>query len=396
VVRASTIDQLKPPEVSVSPTLGRMATFPNADPPIPVKLGDLGEIAAAIPHIVGFVPEESLVVMSMRASIDGRDRVGLTMRFDLPPERYDAELAEQIAIRLAADKADFALVACWTEEQSVGGEHPRTRLIDLIGSAIDERDMLLRDALLVRSGRWWSYLCDDPDCHPAEGSPIPEDTDIAAAHAMAGRRLLPGRSAMRDQLRPVEHVARRAMEQAIDAAHDDVVNAMVEGGLALPRAETVALAQRLLDRYVDPRTATLTDAEAARLIAGFVDVQARDQVLSRALDGDLDVMQRLLIDLCRRAIPPKDAPTCTLLAAVAYARGDGGLANVALERALNSDPSYSLANLLSNALYQQVPPSALRAAWSGLADTDGDIDEQSHEPQKPSGRKKRRRAARRH
>ena len=59
-------------------------------------------------------------------------------------------------------------------------------------------------------------------------------------------------------------------------------------------------------------------------------------------------------------MPPDDAPVLALLGWVAYAHGDGGLANVALERCLASDPDYTLAHLLVEMLARQVPPREVR------------------------------------
>jgi hypothetical protein len=47
---------------------------------------------------------------------------------------------------------------------------------------------------------------------------------------------------------------------------------------------------------------------------------------------------------------------------VSYIHGNGLVAMTALERALKSDPEYSLALLLEEALMRQVPPSRLRQA----------------------------------
>src|SRR4051794_21906587 len=348
-----------PGRVPDSPSLVGMVSLPRADAML-IKLSDPADMAAAIPHLVGFQPEESLVVVSLRRP---RKRIGLTMRFDLPPESCDAELAEQVALRLVGDKAAFALLACCTDATSLHGAHPRAGLIDRIERELDKRDVPMLDALLIRDGRWWSYRCEDAGCCPPDGKEIPAATDIAAAHALLGRGVLPSRSALREQMKPVEFVSRRAMEQAIDVTAITVAKRMQIEKADVVRDETVSLVRKLMKRYVDPTVATVTDEEAARVIVGIVDVHARDRILAQGLDHDLEVVQRLFIDLCRRAIPPDDAPTCTLLAGFAYADGNGGLANVALERALQSDPHYSLANLLRDALYHQVPPSLMRKAW---------------------------------
>jgi hypothetical protein len=233
-------------------------------------------------------------------------------------------------------------------------------------------------------------VCDDPACCDIEGSEVPDDTEIAAAHALLGRALLPSRQALRDQIKPVEFVARRSMQQALDRALDDVLDEALTGNRQRAQDATVQLVRTLVERYADPRTASLTDDQAARVIAGLDDVLARDRILAAGLRDDPGVVQRLFLDLCRRAVPPYDAPTCTVLAGLAYASGNGALANVALERALETDQTYSLALLFRDALHQQLPPELLRQAWR---DADGEL---THKPRSRGTRKKRRKAPRRH
>ncbi|HVE74303.1 MAG TPA: DUF4192 family protein, partial [Mycobacteriales bacterium] len=73
-----------------------------------------------------------------------------------------------------------------------------------------------------------------------------------------------------------------------------------------------------------------------------------------------DALRSLLTDLCRATVPPYDAPVCTLLGWVGYAAGEGAVANVAVDRALASEPTYSLALLLREFLHHQVPPREVR------------------------------------
>src|SRR4051812_6238144 len=66
-----------------------------AAPDMPVvRLTSPGEIAAAVPHLCGFLPSESLVAVSLRGE---RHRIGLCMRLDLPPAEVDEDVAEQVA-----------------------------------------------------------------------------------------------------------------------------------------------------------------------------------------------------------------------------------------------------------------------------------------------------------
>jgi hypothetical protein len=53
-----------------------------------------------------------------------------------------------------------------------------------------------------------------------------------------------------------------------------------------------------------------------------------------------------------------------LLAFVAWQAGDGALASIAIERALDADPGYSMALLIADALHAGLPPSAARLSMS--------------------------------
>ena len=54
----------------------------------------------------------------------------------------------------------------------------------------------------------------------------------------------------------------------------------------------------------------------------------------------------------------------TTLAFVAWQQGNGALANVALDRALDDDPHYSMAVLLRQAIDSGAPPSLARLPMS--------------------------------
>jgi hypothetical protein len=101
------------------------------------------------------------------------------------------------------------------------------------------------------------------------------------------------------------------------------------------------------------------DEDAAALAVALHDVAVRDEVATWALERS-DGLLALLEQVARRTAPPSDAPVCTLLAWVAYARGDGARANVALDRALRTDPEHSLALLLRRALDSGITPGEVR------------------------------------
>jgi hypothetical protein len=319
-----------------------------ADPEMPVvRLTSPGEIAAAVPHLCGFVPTESLVAVSLRGE---RKRIGLTLRLDLHPSDLDEEVAEQVAGRLAHDQAASVVLVFYTDEP---GDRPREALMRALIDAVELRGMAIMEALLVRDGRWFSYTCNSSRCCPPEGTAVPAPTDLlAAAAAYDGRAVLRDRDELVASLAPPVLLAARAAEQRLDAALEAWLVVVADKGRTAARDDAVAALRAALTGVPD-------DLDVAGLVVPLQDVLVRDEVVLWALD-DTEALLSLLLRLARECVAPYDVPVCTLIALVAWVRGDGALANVALDRALAGDPTYTLAGLFRVGLDGQLPPSAVK------------------------------------
>ena len=96
------------------------------------------------------------------------------------------------------------------------------------------------------------------------------------------------------------------------------------------------------------------------MVWGLRDLDVRDRALQLATGPGAPAAEILWTECTRRAPGPLAAAPATLLAVSAWLRGDGAMANVALARALEVEPAYALARLLSRALAECVPPAELR------------------------------------
>src|SRR3712207_1618759 len=96
-------------------------TSPTSAADAVTRLRTPAEILAALPHLVGFVPQRSVVAVALH----GGGRVGVTMRVDLPSHNHNAALAAQLAARLAHDGATSALLVVYSDEDRAGGRLPR-------------------------------------------------------------------------------------------------------------------------------------------------------------------------------------------------------------------------------------------------------------------------------
>jgi hypothetical protein len=182
---------------------------------------------------------------------------------------------------------------------------------------------------------------------------------LAAAHAFNGDVVLADREALVATTRCVGGVAAVSMRQAIDRSvraleHDHDSGRLVE--------ESLALVDRLCADYARGPMHLSHDAAAALTLRAH-NVVFRDALLGRVARGD-EPLERLVGDLARLAQPPYDAPAATMLGVAGYFRGDGVVGLAAAERALATDPDYSLAQLLSQAISGQMHPKHMRRIWS--------------------------------
>ena len=324
------------------------------------RLSSSGEILAVLPSLCGFWPAESLVLLSLRGP---RKRIGLTARIDLPPDEQAGAVAELCADRMRADGADLVLLAVFSEHGVRAG------LVETVRAACDARGLPVLDALHVAAGRWTSYDC-SAACCPPTGTPLPDDPAVLgllrAEQVATGRVLLSSREELVRSVAGPTLLAAAAAERSLEEAVQAWGAHRLEHGAQASRRSTLEHARALLDRVADGVSVELPDA--ARLTVGLADVHARDELAGLMLSRS-DELLSMLLQVARAVPPPDDAPVCTLLAWTAYGRGDGGLANVALDRALAGDPDYSLARLLRQCLDGGIRPEEVRrlAAQTGKA-----------------------------
>ena len=314
-----------------------------------------------VPHLLGFHPALSFVVIGAAGR---RQQVELGFRYDLP-DPPDAAAAAEIA-----DHAVAVLI-----ERRIGtvigiGYGPGrlvTPVADALAVAVGSSRLQLRELLRVEDGRYWSYLCGNVDCCPPEGTPFDyPSSPVAAAMTVAGLAAYPDRAALASTLAPVTGAAAQAMDQAIDRACAQaqalVGRAQREGG-GNPLWLSINEGRRAVREAIRVYRAggRIADPDGfARLLVGLVNLPVRDDAWARMVPEHQEAHLRLWADVVRRANGPWLPAPAALLAFTAWQAGNGTLANVALDRALDADPDYSMARLLREILTAGVPPSQAR------------------------------------
>jgi hypothetical protein len=325
-----------------------------------VRIGSSDGILAVVPHLLGFYPADSLVMLGVGGP---HARIRLTFRYDLP-DPLDRALADDIALHAAAvlRRQDLTM----TVAVGYGSAEPVGIMMTALLPALREADIEVQDLLRVADGRYWSLACTDPDCCPPEGVPFdPEVHPASAALAAAGLPVRADRAALAATLAPEPGAAQPMREavararartgQLVDlsavAAGDDPFQPVADAGRRLVK--------QVVTRYRLGGKLTADD-DIAWLGVVLGDLRVRDDAWARMDPEHNEAHRRLWTDLLRRLPADLAAAPAALLAFTAWQAGDGALASIAIERALAADPEYSMALLIGDALHAGLPPSAAR------------------------------------
>ncbi len=312
----------------------------------------------AAPYLVGFVPEDSIVLVALYGR-QPRGRVVGTARADLVP---DPVTVLRGFIRQALDRGAGSVIALVYDDPVSGPPLVRGGLVAALGRGLVEAGLPLVDALSVRrereGWRWWSYLCQRPDCCPTEGRLVSEESWIAAEAVGRGLVALPSRRDLVDALLPDEsavsavsaEVPRWLTQVSTEAAWRSAQMLSIDTALA----DFAAVGGQGSDDgglgTTSSRWGRVPAAQAARHLVALREVGVRDLVVVQPQSATLEAAARYWCELTRCAPVELRAPAATLLAVACIQQGAGARANVAVDVALAADPQYTLAQLLALAM----------------------------------------------
>ncbi|AZQ73924.1 DUF4192 domain-containing protein [Streptomyces luteoverticillatus] len=357
----------------------------NTPPDAQITLRSPAELADALPYLLGFHPNDSVVMLALHGE---RGRFGGRLRLGIPGPDEWPDVSRQLAETLIAgcDKRGarpdgIVLFLCQDPAGGETGRQVMERLRPLAQSlrlACGGLDVPVYEALCLSDGRYWSYCCPDERCCPPDGAPLtpPGTSVMAAAAAYAGIQV---RGTLREmEARYAPLTGGRALEQqsALDAAAADLVPRILAGTAGRTvRQETLDLVSLVVGRFhtarpvvgraeADARDDDLLAAdEAAAVILGLQDRTTRDHAAEWMEGPRAPAVLRLWRALARRCVPPYTEHAAAPLALagwVAWSIGDHPEARVALSRALSADPEYLFAQLLHRACNDGMDPEHLR------------------------------------
>lgn len=330
--------------------------------PRTMKLSSPADVLAAVPCLLGFHPEDSLVLVTV-----GEAGRAFHARVDLPrgPDAV-AALADYLASVVERHGVRRCVLVAYADDDAAAREVTDALTDRLCGIA----EVL--QAIRAHDGRWYS-LTDDQDHLPVGGTAY----DVSA-HRFTAEAVLDGH---------VTHGSRQELADSLIGTDPDAIEAVeAAAGQALrrmrgaergpfgpptPEAARAHLVQEgqwvaeRVRRFLTDRGA-LTAQDAGRMVAALTVIDLRDVAWAEMERGNAATHVDLWQDLVRRTPPELRAAPAALLGFAAWLAGEGALAWCAVERCQDADPDYSLAGLLTHALAAAIPPSS----WEPIAKKD--------------------------
>lgn len=353
-----------------------------------VTLRTPAELADAVPYLLGYRPEDSIVLVALHDH-GGRGRFGGRARLGIPASTDDwAAAARQLvqglvtgSERRGARPEQMVAYVCQEPARGESGRDVMRRLrplAQLLRTECGLLDVPVIEALCISDGRFWSYCCPNEGCCPDDGTPmgLPGSSVLAAAATYAGIQVRGTLSELRRRLLPWESSAALDQEIVLDAIGTALVPRLIDDAARLEVAkETLELAGRVIDRFAGAPSVSgtlpadirddelLADDEAATLILGLQDRTTRDRAAAWMEGHEAGPALRLWRALSRRCVGSYGehaAATLTLAGWVAWSIGDELEAREALAMALGADPDYLFARLLHQACNEGLDPEAIR------------------------------------
>lgn len=337
----------------------------------PVRMDCPGELIAALPAMLGFLPESSLAA-AVLCAVDGepgKALIDLVVRFDLyhsdSGRPCDPETLAAAAARICARPEVVGILAVVIDDTARMPESapPHShRVLDDLERRLAGAGVPVRAAWAVRviaAGQpWWTLRGPHDSGYVLD----PGSSLVAFNGALNGRPIgsrprsaltavvTPDPGLQADVSAELADAVARANERYLEAENGD---------------DQMRYLRRQLDnvlRYVGKQQPgeQATARAVAEIAVALCDHEVRDAVFALADSPHAEAAEQLWAQLTRAVPGQYRAEAAALLGYFAYVRGDGPMAGIALDAALDTDPRHRMAQLLHAALEAGMRPERLR------------------------------------
>ena len=324
--------------------------------PVPMRLTCPADLLALVPYVLGFHPEDSLVLCSLGAG-------GVHARVDLEPDPAAlAAAVDALSAAAARNRSGRVALVAYSDDHELSVE-----AVDRATLALGEHGVEVVEAIRADGARVFALTgCGGPCC-PAEGTPYDLGCHpYTAALVLEGRVSLASRQELAGtlvgedpgSLADVARAAEQAAERLAAAAGQPtgVGPGGIVRGARRHLVEEGHWVLRRVGRFLRTREPLDAD-EAGRMVVALSSVEVRDVAWSQMTRVNAERHVDLWRDLLRRTPPALAAAPAALLGFAAWLSGDGALAWCAVDRCQQAEPDYSMAALLTQALAAALPPT---------------------------------------
>ncbi|WP_299055668.1 DUF4192 domain-containing protein [uncultured Nocardioides sp.] len=310
----------------------------------PVRLVARGrdDLLAMVPTMLGFVPAESVTMLTFSAARPFHARVDLPRRQD---EEVVVALLLEPALRHRVGRVAFVVHS----RRGDGFARFGRRLVD----AFLDAGIGVVEVLLADGDRVWCLDCDEPSAgrdRRCAGHPYDVSAHPFVAHAvLEGRVVHASREELASTLEP-DAAARTSYRRVAEAAAR-------HGARLAPTAHgrEASWLRRTVRRHLDLGTRP-DDMRLGRVLADLAEVGLRDSCWERMDREDARAQVELWRDVVRRAPDALVGPAAGVLAYAAWLTGHGALAWCAVDRGRAHAPELDLLVFVARMLEQAVPP----------------------------------------
>ncbi|MEU6719832.1 DUF4192 domain-containing protein [Nonomuraea sp. NPDC046802] len=326
--------------------------FPDVPPDRHLRLAHASALLGVTPYLLEYHPADAIIAIAFTST----GALAGIASVDLPgPDADLVAMATRAKQSLENEpSADHvALIGYGTKA------HVKP-LMDVMRFLLDHSSRLhLVEALRFHDNTYWSYLCSDACCPPDGISFDPTCSPVAAQATILGMTTLPDAAAHVAQFAPVTGTPREQMREATRRVRDQARHMMTRGhdwrAELLDRVASCSQAVDLGQKLDDEQVAWLEMLTSSTLL--------RDLAATLAEPGEDDrVHLRMWSEVLRR-VDPADAVAPALLTAIyALRSGNGPVAQIALNRALDTDPGNRTALQMRQVAKTGVTPAQIRSS----------------------------------
>jgi hypothetical protein len=318
--------------VGAGTVIGMDPTSHVSVPPAPTRftVRTPADIAAFVPLALGFLPERSVVMVSVGPA------VGMHARVDLPHDADDVDDVVEALLRPARlHSLREVIVVVYDDDTTVADEAAWA-----IHEEFTAAGIAVREVLRVHDQHWYAVL---PGAPLAAYQGVPFSLD---EHRFTAQAVFDGR---------VTHASREALRATIapDVPAAQQVAPHLAGAVVLPAGALTALVRRHVERGT-----TFSDPELASVAATVASGARRDEAWVWLGRGEARRAVDLWSDAVRRLPPSHVAAPAAVLAFAAWLVGDGALAWCAVDRCREVAPAHSLAGVVAQLLDSATSPES--------------------------------------